>query len=98
MPRVAWRAVVLFAGAARRGVDRADRDAAFEGHDLDLHVVGIAAPRVLVRDHRDLTVRRRRGADVAVHASDLESFAWCEFARPAEVAALGRGRRGDAGQ
>src|SRR5437870_8283607 len=81
-------ASVLARAVAR--VHRADGDPALGRHDLDLHLVRVAAACVLHR--RDLHVARAgHGVDVAIHALDLDRLARGNLPLPVE---LTLGRRG----
>src|SRR5437763_6422083 len=71
-------------------IHRADGDPTLVRHDLDLHLVRVAAVRMLHRRHLDVP-RSGDGADVAVHAFDLDRLARGNLALPVE---LTLGRRG----
>src|SRR5437667_370399 len=81
---------ILTATVAR--VHGADRDPALVLHDLDLHLVGVALARALHGGHLDVP-RAGAGADIAVHALDLDRLARGDFALPVELA-LGARRAG----
>src|SRR6184192_3052898 len=79
---------VLAVAVAR--VHRADGDPIVMLHDLDLHLVRVAAVRMFHRRHLDFA-RTGDGVDVAVHAFDLDRLARGNLALPVE---LTLGRRG----
>src|SRR5437588_171293 len=71
------------------GIHGADGDPALVRHDLDFHLVGVALARVLHGRHLDVA-RAGDGADVAVHALDLDGLARGDLALPVELALGGR--------
>src|SRR3989475_7294980 len=73
---------ILTAAVAR--VHGADRDPAFVLHDLDLHLVGVALARALHGGYLDVP-RAGAGADIAVHALDLDRLARGDWALPMEL-------------
>src|SRR6266576_3758065 len=70
--------------AAVAGVHGADRDPVLVLHDLDLHLVGVALARALHGGHLDVP-RAGAGADIAVHALDLDRLARGDWALPMEL-------------
>src|SRR5262249_60250244 len=83
-PFVAGRAAVrLLAGDVR--IDGADRDAVGALNHLDADFRRVAAHRALGCRHLNVPGPRRRGADVAVHALDLDGLPGGQMAPPLTV-------------
>jgi hypothetical protein len=83
MPLVAGAAFVRAGGILAR-IDRTDRHAAGVRHDLEVHVVRVAAPATAIRGHFDLWSGSRLRRHVAVHALDFDRMAGRHHAVPRE--------------
>src|SRR2546429_4837397 len=79
---------VLAVAVAR--VHRADGDPILMLHDLDLHLVRVAALRMFPRRHLAFA-RAGDGVDVAIHALDLDRLARGNLALPVELTLGNRG-------
>src|SRR5213082_4139550 len=88
VPVLARLAGVLAVAVAR--VHRADGDPILMLHDLDLHLVRVAAVRMFHRRHLDFA-RAGDGVDVAIHALDLDRLARGNLALPVELTLGHRG-------
>src|SRR2546422_2613306 len=96
VPPVARLTGVLLARAWRGGIDGANRDAFVGLDNLDLHLVGIGAARVLPRVDDRLGAAGQHRPHVAVHTFHFESLPGGDPAVPVEILGGQRGNGTDA--